>query len=231
MTTTRYASTTELSTQTGIDLTKYTAHVEPLLDAVSASINLTCNRRDGFVSDATASARTYTGSGQSIQMIDECTAITAVAVKRSLTDNTYTAWTVTDWLAFGGSYKRPDFNVLSYDEPRPYTGIMIAINGDYSNFTSGLTNTGREGFPPLDTFQMIGQPTVQVTAKWGYAVTVPNVIKQATLIHAARFFKRSQAQWADALANLDFGELMIVKKSDPVYDMLIQHKMIRPGIG
>lgn len=231
MATTRYASTAELSTQTGVDLGKYATLVEPLLDAASEAINNQCHRKDGFVADAAASARLFVGSGQSVQMIDECVEITAVGVKRSLTDSVYTAWATTDWIAFGGSYKRPDFNVLAYDEPRPYTGLMIAVNGDYANFTSGLTNTGREGFPPLDTFRAIGQPTVQVAAKWGHAVIVPNAIKQATLIHAARFFKRGQAQWADALANADFGEVRFVKRTDPAYDYLVQHGFIRPGIG
>jgi hypothetical protein len=231
MTTTRYASASELSIQTGIDLTKYQAQVEALLDAASAAINNQCHRKDGFVADTTASTRTFVGSGKSVQMIDECVEITAVAVKKSITDSTYTAWSATDWLAFGGSYKRPDFNVLSYDEPRPYTGLLVALNGNYSRFTSGLIKTGREGFPPLDYEANIGQPTVQVTAKWGYAVTVPNAIKQATLIHAARFFKRGQAQWADALANADFGEIRFVKKTDPTYDYLVQHGFIKPGIG
>lgn len=231
MTTTRYATASELSTQTGVDLTKYQTQVEALLDAASEAINNQCHRKDGFVADTVASTRLFAGSGQSIQMIDECVEITAVAVKRSLTDSVYTTWSATDWLAFGGSYKRPDFNVLAYDEPRPYTGLMVAINGNHSVFTSGQTNTGREGFPPLNNYRAIGQPTVQVTAKWGYAVTVPNAIKQATLIHAARFFKRGQAQWADALANADFGEVRFIKKTDPTYDYLVQHGFIRPGIG
>lgn len=231
MTTTRYASAAELSTQTGVDLTKYQTQVEALLDAASAAINMQTKRKDGFVADSVATARTFVGSGKSIQVIDECVAISSVSVKNSITDSTYTAWVSTDWLAFGGSYKRPDFNVLSYDEPRPYTGIMIALAGDYSRFTSGLIKTGKEGFPPLDFEENIGQPTVQVTAKWGYAVVVPHSIKQATLIHAARFFKRGQAQWADALANADFGEVRFVKRTDPAYDYLVQHGFIRPGIG
>lgn len=231
MATTRYATASELSSQTGVDLTKYQTQVEALLDAASEAINNQCHRKDGFVADTTATARLFTGSGKSIQMIDECVEITAVAVKNSITDTTYTAWASTDWIAFGGSYKRPDFNVLVYDEPRPYTGLMVSINGNHARFTSGMIKTGREGFPPLDYQENIGQPTVQVTAKWGYASVVPNAIKQATLIHAARFFKRGQMQWGDALANQDFGEVRFVKRTDPTYDYLVQHGFIRPGIG
>lgn len=231
MTTTRYATPAELSTQVGIDLTKYTAHVEALLDAASEGINNVCKRKDGFVADTNASARTYTGSGSNIQRIDECVEITLVEVKRSITDTTYTAWDNTDWIAFGGSIKKPDFNVLLYDEPRPFTGIMVALTGTQSHFVSGLSHVGKEGFPPRNKFYEIGQPTVRVTAKWGYAVTVPDAIKQAVIIQASRFFKRSQAQWSDAIANSDFQELRFVKKTDPAYDFLVMHGFIKPGIG
>lgn len=223
MTTTPYATASELSIQTGVDLTKYTAQVTPLLLAVSEAINNQCHRRDGFVADSVATARIFVGSGETYQNINECVNISSVAMKASISDTTYTALQSTEWIAYGGSSDRPDFNVLSYDEPRPYTGIMLTPGASSAYFLCGITNTGRK--------RNVSFPTVQVTAKWGYAVTVPDAIKQATLIHAARFFKRGQMQWGDALANADFGEVRYVKKTDPAYDYLVQHGFIKPGIG
>lgn len=235
MATTPYCTFAELSAQVdNLDATKYQDRLEDLILAVSEGIDNVCKRHDGFVADATASARTFTGSGINWQKIDECVAITTVAVKDSINSSTYTTWASTDWIAFGGSYKRPDFNVLLTNNPRPYTGLLIAINGTHSHFTSGLVNTSREGFPPRNQdydFQNIGQPTIQVTAKWGYAVTVPNAIKQATIIQAAQFFQRGRTLWADALANSEFGEVRYIKETDPAYRHLIKHGFIRVGIG
>lgn len=230
-TSTPYASTAELNTQTGIDLSKYSSQVSALLLTASKAIDLACNRPDGFVADGSVTSRTFVGSGTNVQKIDECVEITSVKVKKSVTDTTYETWESTDWIAFTGSNKRPNFNPLVKDQPKPYTKLMIAITGNHSHFTSGLTTTAREGFSPISTFLEIGQPTVYVTAKWGYAVSVPDVIKQATLIQAARWFKRGQGQWADEISNADFGEIRVVKENDPVYHYLLKNKMIRPAIG
>lgn len=216
---TQYATPDELSSQTTIDLGKYGTQVTALLTACSEAINNACHRPDGFVADSAASARTYVGSGKNYQRIDECVAITLVETKNSITDSAYVSWSASDWIAFRGSPKRPNFNALSKDEPYPYTGVMVSLLSDtYSYF-------------PLGLYTSVGQPNIRVTAKWGYAVTVPDAIKQATIIQATRFFKRGQAVWADALANSDFGEVRFVKKTDPAYDYLIQHGFIKPQIG
>ena len=233
--TTAYATVAELSAQTTIDLTKYTAHVTPLILACSAAINNACHRPDGFIADTVASARTFPGSGMSYQEIPECVEITSVEAKNSLSDTSYVSWSADDWIAYRGSPKRPNFNPLASDEPMPFTGIMLAYNSDRSYFINGKVNTAREGFPPLNVYGRLQphfmlQPTVRITAKWGYAVAVPNAIRQATIIQASRFFKRSQAQWSDALVNQEFGSLQIVNATDPAYDYLLKHKFIKPVV-
>lgn len=222
-----YATIAELMTQidkTGTTGTGSAANLQLLLDASTDAINSLCNHPDGFVSLSTSTARTYNGEGGPYQWIDECTAITLVEVKDSPTDSTFAPWASTDWIAFSGDPDAPDFNRL------PYTAIMVMPNGTFSHFVSGRFTT-RRGFMP-DTTVTRGTPTVRVTAKWGYAVTVPSRVKEACLIQAARWFKRGESSWADAMAPASFGTLMFTKTLDPdVEAMLIKGRLVRPAIG
>lgn len=229
---TRYAEFDDLAKQVdNLDAVKYKDRIDDLLDICSEAIDTICNRPDGFIAASTATARTFVGSGHNVQKINECVEISLVEVKRSINDSTWVSWASTDWLAFRGSHKRPNFNPLAKNNPMPYTSLMIALTGNQSHFTSGYTYLTREGFPPAQIFPETGQPTVRVTAKWGYAVSVPLAIKQATIIQATQFFKRGQGVWADALANGDFQELRFVKETDPAYNFLTRHKYVMPQIG
>jgi len=223
---TSYASIAELKKQ--IDKTGSTGTGDPtnlqlLLDASTEAINAYTNHPDGFVALTTAAARVYTGDGGPYQWIDECVAITLVEVKDSPTDTTYTAWAATDWIAFSGDPEAPDFNRT------PYTAIMVAP-GTYSHFVSGRF-TQRRGFTP-DTTVARGTPTVKVTARWGYAVNAPSRVTEACLIQAARWFKRGESSWADAMAPAQFGTLMFTKVLDPdVEAMLRLGRLVRPAVG
>jgi hypothetical protein len=182
-----------------------------LLDAASLSINRLCGRPDGFVALTTATARIYAGSGTGVQDIDECTEVTLVAVKESITDTTYTSWAATDWVAASGSIYDPDFNTT------PYTLLLTLPSGDYAVFTSGKYTT-KEGFPPdLDARNQRsrGLPTVQVTAKWGFATTCPTDIREAALMQATRWYQRYRAGMADTVANAELGQLLYRQQLDP----------------
>src|SRR5512139_154293 len=222
-----YASITELKLQidkTGATGTGDPANLQLLLDAATDAINSYTNHPDGFVALAVATARTYNGEGGPYQWIDECTSISLVEVKDSPTDSTYQAWAATDWVSFSGDPEAPDFNRT------PYTAIMVTPNGTYSHFTSGRFTT-RRGFMP-DTTVARGTPTVRVTAKWGYATTCPNRVKEACLIQAARWFKRGESSWADAMAPAQFGTLMFTQVLDPdVEAMLRLGRLVRPAVG
>lgn len=221
-----YATLAELKLRLNIssaDSDRDTA-LEAMLDAAAAAIDRYCNRPDGFVADSTASARVYPGSGAAVQRIDECVAITTVAVKDSTTDDDYTDWAATDWQAFRGDPNYPDFNTL------PYTMLMVTADGDYAVFTSGRYRS-RGGFRPY-TLSDRRVPTVQVTAKWGYAVTCPAQITEATVLQAARWWKRAQSSWADTLGNADVGTLMYRKSVDPDLQMMLDNgRFVRPSIG
>lgn len=194
-----------------------------LLSAAESAINGYCNRPDGFLAQTVFSARVYTGSGEGVQRIDECIDVSLVAVKESPEDAAYVAWAATDWLKFSGDPTMPDFNRTPYDH------IMVAPGGDYTYFVSG-SFSGIRGFS--DQVITRGAPTVQVTAKWGYAGTPPAQVKEATVLQAARWFKRGESSWADTLTNADLGVLQFRQVLDPdLKAMLMEARLVRPSIG
>lgn len=192
-----------------------------IIEAASRAIDHYCNRPDGFVAPANGTARVYAGQGKPYLLIDECTSVSLVAVKQSASDTTYTSWAAGDWLAAKGDPEDPDFNHTPYD-------LLLALpTGNYSVFTNG-TYVGRKGFPPsTDTPFMI--PTVQVTAKWGYATTAPGAIKEACIALSARWWKQGKGAWADTLSSPDLGQLIYRKENVDIRMML--DRFVKPAIG
>jgi len=212
-----YATVEELRGQIGKSSADSDPILHSLLNAASDAIDKFCNRPLGFLADTTASARYYCGSGGTVQWIDECVSITTVSVKDAATDDTYTDWSATDWIACAGAPSNPDFDPIS--KGFPYTFIIVSAVGDYDHFTSGQFTT-RRGFKP-DLLTRRGVPTVKVTAKWGFATSVPATVEQACLIQAARWFKRAEASWSDTTGAPDLGRLMYTKSLDPDVEMLL----------
>jgi hypothetical protein len=179
-----------------------------MIAAAEEAINNYCNRPDGFEALTTATARLYSGSGLDHIWIDECVEVTAVAVKDSPTDSALVTWATTDWIGFSGDPEWPNFNKL------PYAGIKIRIDtGDYSYF-------------PKSSY-----PVAQITAKWGYAVTVPEAIKQACITQVARWAQRAKSGWADAVGSDMTGTLAYKKVLDPDVQLLLKSgRYFRPTI-
>lgn len=223
-----YATIDELRNQTQKAGTATDVELALILDAATDAINGVCNRPDGFVADVETSTREYTGSGGTIQWIDECIGITLVEVKDSPSDTTYTSWAAADWIAATGDPEAPDLNRT------PQHFLIVSAVGDYNNFTSG-TYTGLRGFR-REVLYARGVPMVRVTARWGYADTVPSRVKQACLAQAARWFKRGQSSWADTAANPEFGQLHFSKNAQAALDkdirmMLVAGRFVRPAVG
>ncbi|HML23516.1 MAG TPA: hypothetical protein PKD09_17805 [Aggregatilinea sp.] len=221
---TAYVTAEEIRAQAG----KLSDTDDTLLGALAAAateaINNYCGRPDGFLAAATGSARLFAGTGTATMRIDECAAISLVEVKDSVTDTGYTAWAASDWIGFSGDPMRPDFNRL------PYTGLMIAPGGSYAAFSDGRYN-GRGGFrPAADRMQAV--PTVRVTARWGYALVLPDVIRQACITQASRWYKRGQASWSDAIGNADVGQLFYRRVLDPDVELMLKAgRFVRMAVG
>ena len=227
-----YASIAELRDEMNLDSTDDDSWLDNLLDAATRKIDVFCNReQDGFEAVAAASARYYPGSGKSYQWIHECISVTAVAVKDSPSndEDDYTSWTVgtvgsttsADVFPASGDPRFPSYTEL------PYTLLIIGANADYALFTSGEFSS-RGGFKPSTTVRR-GIPTVQVTARWGYAAIVPDDIKQACMMQAARWYKRLQSAMADTSALPEMGSLLYQQSLDPdIKGILVDGRYVKP---
>lgn len=198
--------------------------------AVSQMIDQHCNRfPDGFIAADTASARLFSGSGNGVLYIDEAAAITSVGVKASPTDSTFEAWETDQWLGFSGDLTAPDFNRT------PYTGIMAAA-GTGLYFTGNgndewMWGGGRRGLSGSRS-RRPAFPTVSITARWGYALTVPPVIEQVCIIETARLFKRGESAFSDTLASMELGKLLVTAKLDPTSrEILDNGRFVRVAVG
>jgi len=215
---TMYCTVAELRAEMNLAATTDDAILERLIEAASRSIDRACNRvPDGLRAGTVALARYYIGNGRSYMPIHDCVEITALAVKGSLTGTTYEAWSSPsanmagdgDWYAFTGSPDARDLVSL------PYTHIAVDINGEYSIFTSGAGHT----------------PTVQVTARWGYADDTPADIKLATIMLCARWYKLVQGAMSDTIASTDFGGLLYRQSLHPdIRRILIDGRYVRPNL-
>ena len=219
-----YGTASELRARIDKSSTADDAVLEALIRAATRNIDRACKRPDGFLADVAASARRYAGSGKPYLLIDECVAITLVEVKDSAADDDYDSWNAGDWIACSGDPQAPDFNSL------PYTMIMVDPTGDESIFTSGAYLT-RGGFKPTtDVGRSV--PTVRVTAKWGFASTVPDDIREACLMQASRWYKRDQSAVSDVLASGELGTLFFRKTLDPdIRRLLVDGRYVKPTVG
>lgn len=234
-----YANVIELREEMNLDSATDDATLVRILDAAERKINNFCNRPDGFITDALASIRYFQGSGKPWQRISECLLIAQVAVKDSPSDDEddYTNWTVgivgttteADCFPARGHPKRPDFTLPAICN-KPFNLLVIAPNGNYPTFTGGEW-TRKPGFRPLSLHNW-GTPTVKVTARWGYSATVPDDIKIATIMQAARWYKRLQSAMADSVASAEMGQLFYRQTLDPdIKGILVDGRYVKPAIG
>jgi len=128
--------------------------------------------------------------------------VDTVKVKPAATSD-YETWAGTDYLECAGDERFPDYNPTA--KGRPITALRADPNGDYSVFYASGT-----------------YPTVEVTAKWGYSILVPPGIKTATIMQAAKWYKRLQSAMTDTVASVDMGTLMYTKTLDPDIEGLLR---------
>jgi len=106
---------------------------------------------------------------------------------------------------------------------------MVDPNGDYSSFTTGKFTT-RRGFRPMVSVSR-GVPTVQISARWGYADPVPHDIKIANLMQATRWYKRIHGSMAVSIASAEFGTIELFSELDPdVKQFLVNGRYVKPAV-
>lgn len=214
-----YATITELKARIGQVKSGEDTVLTALLTASSRMWDRFCGRYEyGFEALASATAIQFPGRGDGWVYTEENVEVTAVGYKTSVTETTYTALTSADWRAFRGSPKSR--NSIRFDRV-PYHGVMLTPNASISRFVDG------------DYSKLQGiEPTVEVTAKWGYSVLVPEEIREATIAQATIFYKRGKGAWSDVLVSGDFGEARFVRALDPALKLLVKMTgLVKPGLG
>lgn len=111
---------------------------------------------------------------------------------------------------------------IAVDETASGVYVAWVINTDYLlwpynelYFTRVVIKTG------ASKVFTTGQQLLQVTGKWGGTTSPPDVIKLATIITVARWFKRGMQAFQDTGAVIDVGQLVYTKALDPdVKEML-----------
>lgn len=181
--------------------TAHDVEIQMALDAAAEAVNNACHRREGFLAPTLATSKQYAGTDRAYLYCEEFAAAALVEVRRS---GGYVALAPDAWLPFAGDALAP-----VYDDP-PYAGILL---------TAGT-------FPSADRTAQI-----RITACWGYALTVPHVIKMATIAQAGRWFKRAETAWSDTAASEATGEKSYRQAVDPdIKHMLVNGRLIRPAI-
>lgn len=160
------------------------ALIENAVEAASRRIDGECSRR--FYADASATARTYAANRYDILHTDDISTTTGLVVKVDAdADGTFETT-----LTAGTDFQLSPANALA--QSKPITSMM-AIDAAWPVAGNGRT-------------------LVEVTAKWGWPA-VPDVIREAAVLLAARHFRRLDSP----LGVAGFGDLgaIIVRRIDP----------------
>lgn len=169
------------------------ATMEAAIESASRIIDAHTNRR--FYSDTTVSARVYYANTSIRCTVDDFSTTTGLIIKTDTGDNgTYDqTWAATEY-------------------------ILEPINAEIGGVSGQPYNTIVATIPKM--FPVTGRrPRIQVTAKWGWA-SVPDTVRQACLIQAARLFRRAQTPEGFA-AGESFGAIRVSTKLDPDVQMLL----------
>lgn len=169
------------------------AQMEAAIESASRIIDAHTNRR--FYSDTTVSARVYYANTSIRCTVDDFSTTTGLIIKTDTGDNgTYDqTWAATEY-------------------------ILEPINAEIGGVSGQPYNTIVATIPKM--FPVTGRrPRIQVTAKWGWAA-VPDTVRQACLIQAARLFRRAQTPEGFA-AGESFGAIRVSTKLDPDVQMLL----------
>ena len=167
--------------------------MEAAIESASRIIDAHTNRR--FFLDSTVSARVYYADTPIRCTVDDFSTITGLIIKTDTGDN--------------GTYDQ----TWTSDEY-----ILEPVNGEIGGVSGQPYNTIVATIPKM--FPTTGRrPRIQVTAKWGWAA-VPDTVRQACLIQAARLFRRAQTPEGFA-AGESFGAIRVSTKLDPDVQMLL----------
>lgn len=194
-----YCTVAELKSQLRITDTDDDTPLAIAVTAASRAVDHSCNRQFGQTSPAAARYYTYEGGEmygglacrQALE-IDDLMSTTNLVVKVDTDDDGVFEETLT----IDTDFRLYPWNAAA--DGRPWTHLVLASDG---TFPTELRS-------------------VEVTGLWGWSA-VPTLVKQATLIQAARFFQRRNSPYGVA-GSPDMGnELRLLARLDPDVAMMV----------
>lgn len=191
-----YATLASLKSAVGITDTTDDVLLQVALDAATSTIDEHCNRT--FVAAGSATARTFTASSTTRVEVDDIFTTTGLVVSSY---NTAVAAAV--------PYVSPGYEVGPVNAAalgRPYT---------YLTHTTGWSGGWAGYFTTTDG-------AITVTAKWGFASSVPKAIEQACLLQASRLFSRRHSPYGISGSPDMGGELRLLAKVDADVAVLLR---------
>lgn len=190
-----YCTAAELKTHLRITDTDDDTPLGISITAASRAVDHACNRQFGQTSPAAARYYTWEGGEMPVQHsrygyremleIDDLMSTTNLVVKGDYDDDGVYETTLT--AAAANLYP---WNAAA--NGRPWTHLVLSAN---------------EAFPTLPR-------AVEITALWGWSA-VPTLVKQATLVQAARFFSRRNSPFGIAGSPELGSELRLLARLDP----------------
>lgn len=203
MPSTDYVTANELKAYIGLTLTTTDDQIAAAVTSASREIDGHCRRR--FYADAAATARVFHRVDNHSARIDDAIVGTITTIELDTgTDRTWAkTLTAGEWIAY------PLNGIGDTGEPWPVTKIRTA-----GELTIPVDNTA-------------GLPTVRVTARWGWP-SVPQPVKQATLIVAAEIYKLREAPFG--VAGFDTYGAVRIKSLPQVERMLGPYVLYEAGL-
>jgi len=175
----------------------YDVLLSQLANAASRAIDRYTGRAPGAYYADVPSVRYIDGSGTPRLWIGELAAAPAqVWVAESGDGSSYVPWDDTEYICW-------PYDALERGEP------YLRLDIDLLNGTKGIWYA----YPRA----------VKISGQWGYSAYPPADVKQACLIQAIRWFKRSQQAYRDIGGIVDLGQLQYVQALDPEVAQLLSH--------
>lgn len=205
---TLYATVGELRLSLGDEtrLALDAGQLEQALRAASRAVDDHCQRPGGkFWLDPAVTARTYRTEDPWCAWVDDVGSSTGLLVK---TDNDGDGTFETTWAA-------SDYQL----EP-----LNASTNGTAFAWWR-LLAVGTQTFP-YPTYPR-ARPTLQVTARHGWS-QIPDPVRTATLLLAARYYRRKDAVFGSEFGGADFGPIRITRQDSDV-TMLLEPYRIPTG--
>lgn len=170
--------------------------IELAIESSSRSLDTYTGR---YFYNAGTAARVFVADSNSYTVIDDAITITQVATADDLDANYDTIWDATD-------YQKEPLNSVSGGITGWPTTALRAIDDKIFPTSGGLNWQGKEA-------------CVKITGTWGWSA-VPVAIKQATILQAARVFKRNESPLG-VLSSPDLGFIRVGTRIDPDVAMLV----------